>query len=222
MRLFVRLFAVLRERAKTDRIEIEIAGDSASLKEVLDAVSARAPEIEPYLARVRVAKNEEFAKDDERVHSGDEIALIPPVSGGSGLALFRLTKDPIDEAAVVRAVKSGEAGAVVSFLGTVRGSTKGVEVVALEYEAYESMAERYLRSIGEEIIARWPGAKAAIVHRTGRLAVGETSVAIAVASPHRAEAFDACRLAIERLKKDVPIWKKEIHKDGSSWVGVGS
>ncbi len=222
MLLAVRLFAVLRERAKRDRIEIEIAGDSASLNDVLRAVAARAPEIAPYLSQVRLAVNEAFASEEDRIKEGDTLALIPPVSGGSGLGLFRLQRDPIDERAVVAAAKRDEAGAVITFLGTVRGSTKGIEVIALEYEAYESMAERFLRTIGDEIATRWPGAQAAIVHRTGRLDVGEVSVAIAVSSPHRAAAFEACRHAIERLKEDVPIWKKEIRKDGSIWVGVGS
>ncbi|MEL7240059.1 MAG: molybdenum cofactor biosynthesis protein MoaE, partial [Planctomycetota bacterium] len=150
----------------------------------------------------------------------DELALIPPVSGGHDL--FEVRNEPLEVAEVEAAVRHGGAGAVVSFTGTVRNNTKGVAVDALEYEAYRSMAEKYLRTIGHEIAERWPDTRVAMLHRVGRLAVGEASVVIAVSSPHRADAFDACRHSIERLKEDVPIWKKEFRTDGSVWVGVGS
>jgi MoaE-MoaD fusion protein len=220
MRVYVRLFAVLKERAKTDRVEIEIAGDSATLTELRAAIAAQLPSIALMLPRVRVAVNEEFASEGDRVKAFDDIALIPPVSGGSGA--FAIAREPIDLARVVKDVARPEAGAIVTFSGTVRNNTQGVAVVALEYEAYETMALRFLRKIGEEIKTRWPEAEAAIVHRIGRVEIGETSVAIAVSSPHRSDAFEACRHAIERLKQDVPIWKKEIRGDGSIWVGVGS
>jgi molybdopterin synthase catalytic subunit len=188
----------------------------------LAAISLEVPSIGPLVKMVRVAVNEEFAAPDQRVRAGDEVALIPPVSGGSGLGPFAVRAEPIEEREAIDAVRSPEAGAIVSFLGTVRARTAGHEVIALEYEAYDSMAVRVLRSIGEEIMTRWPGTRAAIIHRRGRLSVGDVSVVIACSSPHRADAFDACRHAIERLKADVPIWKKEIRKDGSIWVGVGS
>ncbi|MCC7382122.1 MAG: molybdenum cofactor biosynthesis protein MoaE [Deltaproteobacteria bacterium] len=222
MQLTVRLFAVCRERAGQDRISVEIDGDSAGLSALLSAIGAAHPALAPLLPVVRLAVNHEFADESTEIHDGDELALIPPVSGGSGQGPFRLTTERVDPAEVERAVASAEAGAIVSFLGTVRARTGVHEVVALEYEAYTGMAERFLRKIGEEITAQWPSARAAIIHRVGRLEIGEISVAIAVASPHRAAAFEACRHAIERLKQDVPIWKKEIRKDGSVWVGVGS
>lgn len=220
MRVCVRLFAVLKERAKTDRVEIEIAGDSASLTELSAAIAAALPELAPILPRVRIALNEEFAVEGDRVKANDDIALIPPVSGGSGA--FAIESAPIDLDRAVREVAHEGAGAIATFSGTVRDNTKGAAVVALEYEAYEAMALRFLRKIGDEIRAQWPEARASIIHRTGRLIPGEISVAIAVSSPHRADAFDACRHAIERLKQDVPIWKKEIRRDGSIWVGIGS
>jgi molybdopterin synthase catalytic subunit len=222
MRVSVKLFAVLRERAGRDRIEIEIAGDSASLTELRAEIARCVPAIEPLLSRVRVAVNEEFASERDRVRAGDDVALIPPVSGGSGLGPFTIETAALDVERVIDAVRDPSAGAIVSFSGTVRDRTAGLEVVALEYEAYEPMAARYLRKIGEEIAAKFPLARVAIAHRIGRLVVGEVSVVIAVSSPHRADAFEACRYAIERLKEDVPIWKKEIRRDGSVWVGVGS
>lgn len=220
MRVSVRLFAVLKERAGTERAEIELDGDSASLTELRAAIGQKFPAIAAILPRVRVAVNEEFASEGDRVKANDDIALIPPVSGGSGA--FAIEKTPIDVARVAREVAHAGAGAIVTFAGTVRDKTGPHDVVALEYEAYEAMALRFLRRIGDEIRAKWPEARASIVHRIGRLEVGEISVAIAIASPHRADAFEACRHAIERLKEDVPIWKKEIRRDGSVWVGVGS
>jgi molybdopterin synthase catalytic subunit len=222
MRVDVRLFAVLKERAKTDRITVEVGGSSASVEELLSAIARAAPGLSQLLPIVRVAINQELATPEKRIAAGDEVALIPPVSGGSGLGLFALRASAIREEEVIDAVRAREAGAIVSFAGTVRSKTGEHAVIALEYEAYEGMAERVLRSIGEQILTRWPGARAAILHRTGRLTVGEVSVVIAVSSPHRADAFEGCRFAIERLKADVPIWKKEIREDGSVWVGVGS
>lgn len=138
------------------------------------------------------------------------------------MSLFALTREAIDVGAVARAVESRAAGALASFLGTVRDRTGEHAVVALEYEAYDEMALRYLEKIGAECLERWPGVRVAITHRLGRVEIGEVSVAIAVSSPHRASAFEACRYAIERLKQDVPIWKRELRTDGSVWVGVGS
>lgn len=222
MRLAIRLYAACRERAGTDRLELEFPGDSASLSELNAAIAAACPAIAPLLSSSRVAVNREFAAEDVQIRSADEVAIIPPVSGGSGLGPFVITDRAIDVRAVEDAVRSESAGAVVTFSGTVRDKTGPHDVIALEYEAYREMAETFLRRIGEEIAERWPGARVAITHRIGHLEPGETSVVISVSSPHRAAAFDACRHGIERLKQDVPIWKKELRKDGSIWVGVGS
>ena len=220
MRLRVRLFAICRERAQSEEIDVEVGGGSPTVESVKRAIADQHPALAPLLPIVRVAVNESFGDDDDAVGPDDELALIPPVSGGAGL--FEVRTTPIAVAEVEAAVRHGGAGAVCSFTGAVRDQTKGVSVEALEYESYQSMAEKYLAKIGAEVSERWPKARIAILHRVGRLEVGEASVVIAVASPHRADAFEGCRHAIERLKEDVPIWKKEIRADGSVWVGVGS
>lgn len=222
MRLVVRLYAVCRELAGTDRLELQFSGDSASLSSLIASLSNACPAIAPLLPTCRVAVNREIASNETRISEGDEVAIIPPVSGGSGLGPFTIGPDPIDARALERAVSFGGAGAIVLFEGVVRDRTGDHDVVALEYEAYDEMALQVLRKIGGEVIERWPSSRIAIAHRVGRLTIGEASVVIAVSSPHRAAAFEACRHAIERLKQDVPIWKKEIRKDGSIWVGMGS
>ncbi|AKP48901.1 MULTISPECIES: molybdenum cofactor biosynthesis protein MoaE [Bacillus] len=133
--------------------------------------------------------------------------------------MFKITKQPIKMEEVVQQVVRPEAGAVVTFLGTVRELTNGKKTLYLQYEAYESMAEKKLRQIGEEIEKRWPGAKTAIVHRIGRLDISDIAVAIAVSTPHRKDAYEANRYAIERIKEMVPIWKKEHWEDGEEWIG---
>ncbi|MEM7675683.1 MAG: molybdenum cofactor biosynthesis protein MoaE [Myxococcota bacterium] len=220
MRFRVRLFAICRERAQRDEVEIELSEGTANVAAVKSAIARQYPALAPLLPAVRVAVNETFGLDDDPVQPTDELALIPPVSGGQDL--FEVRTEPLEVAEVEAAVRHGGAGAVVSFTGTVRDNTKGVAVEALEYEAYRSMAQKYLRSIGQEISQKWPHTRVAMLHRVGRLDIGEASVVIAVSSPHRADAFDACRYSIERLKEDVPIWKKEFRTDGSVWVGVGS
>lgn len=221
MLLRIRLFAICRERAQADEVSVDLADGPANVASVKAAIAEQHPVLAPLLPIVRVAVNETFGLDDDPVSAHDELALIPPVSGGAP-ALFEVRDAPITVAEVEEAVRHAGAGAVVSFTGTVRDQTDGLAVQALEYEAYRSMAEKYLARIGAEVRERWPTARVAILHRVGRLTVGEASVVIAVASPHRAEAFEGCRHAIERLKQDVPIWKKEIRVDGSVWVGVGS
>jgi molybdopterin converting factor subunit 1 len=222
MRIQVRLFAVCRDRAGTDHLDLDLPGDKIDIDGLKSAVAEAVPAIAPLMQIVRVAVNQTFAVTGDEIVEGDEIALIPPVSGGSGQSLFEIRSGPVTSQEVEDAVRHPGAGAVCSFLGTVRDDTKGHVVTALEYEAYEEMAEKYLRLVGEEVQTRWPGTRIAILHRTGYLEPGIASVAISVSSPHRAHSFDGCRHAIERLKEDVPIWKKELRADGSVWVGVGS
>lgn len=137
--------------------------------------------------------------------------------------MFKLTTEPITAQIVIDAVSISSAGAVVSFLGTVRDNSLGRKVIYLEYEAYPGMAEKMLQKIADEIYEKWEIDRVAIIHRTGRLEIGEVSVAIAVAAPHRKTAFEACEYAIERLKQVVPIWKREVWKGGEEWVeGVGT
>lgn len=222
MQVEVRLFAVCRERAGKDRLTVSLPDDGAHVQALLDALAAAEPALAPVLPAVRVAVNQSFVKPDAALSEGDEVALIPPVSGGSGVSLVAVRDRPLGLAEVESAVSVPGAGAICSFVGTVRDHTGPHQVVALEYESYAEMAEKVMRGIGAEVCERFPKARVAVLHRVGRLEVGEASVVIAVSSPHRAEAFDGCRHVIERLKEDAPIWKKEIRSDGSVWVGMGS
>ncbi|MBO0837528.1 MAG: molybdopterin converting factor subunit 1 [Actinobacteria bacterium] len=212
-----RLFARLREQAGTDCEQVELA--AGTLDEVYDVLRARHPALEADRSIIRPARNQEFARWSDPVTDGDEVAFIPPVSGGSdSTRLIRVADEPLDPRETEAAVARPQAGAIASFLGVVRDSNRGEDVAYLEYEAYGEMAERELRRIAEEIGERWPGSRVAIVHRTGRLEIGEASVAISVSSPNRAAAFEACRYAIEQIKVDVPIWKKEHTRSGQVWL----
>lgn len=175
------------------------------------------------LARLRrsmmVMVNHDYVDDDHVLSDGDELAFIPPVSGGEHAKLFAMTTDPLDPRAVESLVAADDAGAIVTFTGTVRNHARGRDVTALDYEAYEPAAEKQLGVIGVEVLDRWPGMRIAIHHRHGYLEPGIASVVIACASAHRAEAFAAAEYAIDRIKQIVPIWKKEHYVDGSIWVG---
>ena len=217
MQIRLRYFAMIREtlgRSEESR-EIE-AGTLAG--QLFDSLAAEQPRLAPLKGTTLLMVNQEYVPPDHPLADGDEVALIPPVSGG-GEARFRVTSEPLDPRAVEAQVAAPGAGAIVTFIGTVRDHARGHDVVALDYEAYGSAAEKMLTRIGDEIRDRWGIERIAIAHRTGTLRPGEASVVIAVASPHRAEAFDACRHAIERIKQIVPIWKKEHYADGAVWVG---
>jgi len=222
MRVKLLLFAIYRERLGADELLLEVEGETIVLGQLRAQLIAEYPDLAGVLSVTRFAVNQSFAADDTILSETDEIALIPPVSGGKPTNLFSVRDQPITLEMAESQVRGDGAGAIVTFTGTVRNKTKEHHVSALEYEAYVPMAEAYLKKIGSEIIAQWPGAMCSIIHRRGRVEVGEVSVVIAVSHPHRAEAFDGCRYAIENLKKDVPIWKKEFRTDGSVWVGVGS
>ncbi len=209
-------FAVAREAAGLE--EESIPGDAGTVAALRAALVGRHPALARILPRCRIAVDQSFAADGDPVPDGAEVAVIPPVSGGSGR--FRVTGDPLSLAEVVAAVSGPERGGVVTFTGDVRGTSHGRRVVRLEYEAYQSMAERKLAEIGEAVGAEH-GALVAIVHRVGTLVPGEAAVVIAAAAPHRAPAFRACEAALERLKREAPIWKREVFDDGSEWVGMG-
>lgn len=164
-----------------------------------------------------VAVNQEYAPLDHALREGDEVALLPPVSGGAG-SRIALTREPIDAAWLVAGLKRGPDGAVVVFDGIVRDNSRGRHTLFLVYEAYEEMALKQMRSLAAKAVEDFHVRDLVLVHRLGRLAVGETSVFIAVASAHRAQAFDACRWLIDTLKKTVPIWKKEHFEDGAVWA----
>jgi molybdopterin synthase catalytic subunit len=219
MRVRVLYFAVVRERLRRDADELELPA-GASARELLSELLARHPELAALRPALKVAVNQELVADDRRLADGDEVALIPPVSGGAG-GPFRVTDAPLSLDEVVQAVSVPGHGAVATFTGAVRDHSHGKRVVRLEYEAYRPMAERKLAEIGAAIAADWPGVRVAMVHRVGVLAVGEAAVMIAVSAPHRAAAFAACQAAIDRLKASVPIWKKEVAEDGETWIGLG-
>ncbi len=216
MAVTVLYFAVAREAAGT---EAESLADApATVAGLRAALVLRHPGLERILLRCRLAVNQEFAREDDPVPDGAEVAVIPPVSGGSGR--FGVVDRPLELAEVVDAVAAPGCGGVVTFRGDVRDASHGKRVVRLEYEAYVPMAERKLADIGRAV-GEEHGAVVAIVHRVGHLVPGEAAVVIAAAAPHRAPAFRACEEALERLKRDAPIWKREIYEDGSEWVGMG-
>jgi molybdopterin converting factor subunit 1 len=212
-----RLFARLREQAGTGREQVDLAG--ATVADVYRTLRERHPALEPDLHLIRPARNESFAEWDERLADGDEVAFIPPVSGGSsGAALIELTVEPLDARRLEAAVSHAAAGAICTFTGVVRDHSRGESVTHLEYEAYAGMAERQMLAIVDEIGERWPDARVAMAHRTGRLEIGEASVVVSVSCPHRAEAIAACKWGIDRLKESVPIWKKEFASSGTVWI----
>ncbi len=212
MQITVRLFAGLRELAGTGRRELELQ-DGASLGDVWPALALGD---EP--AGLLYAVNRTYAEPGQSLVEGDEVAVIPPVSGGA----FRLTQGPVNLTAVVVEVVDERAGAIATFLGTVRAQSRGRDVIALEYEAYEEMAEEVMAEIAADLQDRYALCKVAMWHRLGRVEVGETSVAIAVSAPHRQDALAACADAIEALKAQVPLWKKELYVGGEEWIGRGS
>jgi MoaE-MoaD fusion protein len=212
VRVTVRLFAGLRERAGTGVRELELP-DEASIGDVWSALDLGE---EP--AGLAYALNREYVERDRRLTDGDEVAVIPPVSGGA----FRLAEGPIDIDAVMAEVADDGAGAVASFVGTVRAESRGHTVLYLEYDAYEGMAEKAMAELAESLRSKYNLCEVAMTHRVGRVEIGEASVAIAVSAPHRHDALAACKEAIDTLKETVPLWKKEVYEGGEEWLGRGS
>jgi molybdopterin synthase catalytic subunit len=217
MHVKVRYFAVVRERLRAEEEPLELP-DGATVEQAMATLCERHPAVRELRPHLLIALNQEFVTAGVTIRDGDEIALIPPVAGGSGL--YRISEQALSVDEALRAVAGGGMGGIVTFVGTVRASSGGRAVERLEYEAFAEMATSRLRQIGEDLAGKH-GAKLAILHRVGSLSVGEVAVVIAAAAPHRAEAFAACREAIERLKVEVPIWKKEHGVDGAVWVGLG-
>jgi len=205
----VRLFAGLRERAGWSRREV----DAATVADVWPALGLGD---EP--AGLLYAVNKEYADRDRALNPGDEVALIPPVSGGA----FLLSDEPVSLDRVVEEVRSDDAGAIATFTGTTRVQSRGRTVTHLDYEAYEGMAEKVMEEIAESLRAKYQLTAIAIHHRIGRVSIGETSVVIAVSAPHRQDALAACKDAIDELKERVPLWKKEVYEGGEEWIGRGS
>ena len=212
MRIVVRLFAGLRERAGTAERAVELA-DGASVGDVWAALGLG--EEPPGLL---YALNKAYADRDGPLSDGDEVAVIPPVSGGA----YRLSSDPLSLEAVVAEVSDERAGAVATFVGTTRIQSRGRTVDHLEYEAYGGMAEAEMERIAAQLKQSYELCDVAIHHRTGVVEIGEPSVVIAVSAPHRRDALAACKDAIDTLKQTVPIWKKEVYEGGEEWIGRGS
>jgi molybdopterin synthase catalytic subunit len=222
MKLNVLYFAHVRAVVGRDAETLEV-GDDALVSDAVEALCQQYPRLRAMMRAIRVAVDGEFAALGDPLRDGAELVLIPPVAGGAGPALpaALLTDEVLDGArqrALEALVRRDADGAVVTFAGVVRDHARGRAVTRLVYEAYPSMAQRQLDKIVAGVEAQWPGTRVAVHHRTGTLEVGDTAVLIAVASTHRAEAFDACRAVIDRIKADVPIWKREIGPDGEDWV----
>jgi molybdopterin synthase catalytic subunit len=212
VRVVVKLFAALRERAGTGERALEVA-DGAQASDIWAALGLGE---EP--AGLLYAVNREYAERDRVLEDGDEVALIPPVSGGA----FVVTEAPLSIEAAVAEVADESAGAVATFTGTVRRESRGRRVHYLEYEAYAEMAETVMIGLATVLKARYELHEIAIHHRVGRVEIGEASVVIAVSAQHRSDALAACKDAIDALKETVPLWKKEVYEGGEEWIGRGS
>lgn len=228
MRVRVLFFGVVREIVGLGEDTVEVP-DGARLDTILSSFTSRFPRLQQMAPSIVLALNQQFSPLSAPVSEGDEVALLPPVSGGSVSYthqildsetgnFFALTRDPINGAAIARHLLRGEDGAFVNFEGVARNNTKGRATVHLEYECYEPMAIKVMSEIGGEIARSFAIGRIAMVHRLGRIGIGETSVCVVVTAPHRKPAFDAALEGINRLKRTVPIWKKEFFVDGEVWV----
>ncbi len=210
VRISVRLFAGLRERAGVSRLELD------DVERVGDVWPRLELGVEP--PGLLYALNREYVDRDAALRDGDEVALIPPVSGGT----FRISEEPLELERAVAEAASDDAGAVATFVGTVRRRSRDRDVLYLEYEAFAEMAEPMLEQLAAELKAKHGLCEVAIHHRVGRVEIGQPSVVIAVSAPHRAAALAACGEAIDTLKETIPLWKKEVYAGGEEWIGRGS
>jgi molybdopterin synthase catalytic subunit len=228
----VLFFGALRDVAGLREDSVEVPAD-ARLSSIFDLYAARYPRLKEMAASTVLALNREFTPSSAALNDGDEVAFLPPVSGGSAPHqagytheivdpatgnFFALTRDPIDGGVLARRLLRGEDGAFVNFEGVARNNTKGRPTRYLDYECYEPMAVKIMAQIGAEIVRTFSVGRIALVHRLGRIEIGETSVAVVVTAPHRKPAFEAALEGINRLKRLVPIWKKEYFADGEVWV----
>jgi len=225
MKIKVLLFGLLKDIAgrSSETLELE---DGAVVRDVLAYYAQTIPRFEAMIPGLAISVAEEYARADRALREGDEVGLLPPVSGGSTEVRdtevrdgeVAIVREPIDKQTVVRRLQHPADGATVVFDGIVRDNSRGRRTLHLEYEAYEAMALKHMKSLATESRKRFGVRAVSIIHRLGRLEIGETSVLIAVASAHRGAAFDACRWIIDTLKKTVPIWKKECFEDGAVWA----
>jgi MoaE-MoaD fusion protein len=221
VRVRVRLFARYREATGRERLEVDLP-EGGTVESAWSAIVDRHPELSAYRPFTLFAVGHDYVAAEHPLQPDDELCLFPPVSGGGPTGdTFRVVDEPLSLDAIAGDVDDRGAGGIVVFSGVVRNETGGRPVKFLEYEAHAAMAEAKMRAIGSDIRARWPGVRrVAMRHRIGRLEIGEASVLIAVSAAHRQEAFEACKFAIDTLKRTVPVWKKEHFEDGEVWVGL--
>lgn len=220
MKVSLHLFASVREAVGRREVCLEL-DDGATLEDLKRRLEIDFPPLQPMLSTVVFAIDDEYVPFEQRLHDGAEVALIPPVSGGADDdgGLFKITHDVLQPDDIVRLVRRDEAGAITLFYGDVRNHSEGRSVDRLEYEAHESMALKKMREVAAETKQRFPDiCEVGVWHRIGTLEIGETSLLVAVSSPHRKDAFDACHWCVDRIKEVVPVWKKEHWSDGSAWV----
>ena len=215
MRVAVRLFGAVREAVGEKELSVELR-EGASLGDLRRLLATRYAVFDAYGDRLAASINLEVARPQTPLRDGDEVAFLPPVSGGAGSCW--ISERPLDVGDAVARVAGPDMGGIVTFIGAVRDHARGRAIRHLEYEAYPEMAVREMEKIADEAARRWPQARVAIGHRAGHLEIGEIAVVVAAAAPHRAEAFLACRFAIDTLKETVPIWKKEFAEGGEYWV----
>lgn len=218
MHIQIRYFASLREITGEGEEQLFVP-DEATIADVRTMLLARYSQLRPILECCVYAVNRHYVSAETILKEGDELVFIPPTGGGTSIEpVIQLTREPLDRNALVTAVSHPSLGGIVVFEGVVRDNARGKQVRYLEYDVYEEMAIEQIRTIIAEAQQRWGVERIAVAHRFGRLEIGEASVIIVVASPHRGEAFDACRYIIDTLKRTVPIWKKEVATDGETWV----
>jgi molybdopterin synthase catalytic subunit len=217
MRIKVLFFGVTKDLTGLQEEQAEFP-EGLSLDSLWGRYAARFPRLDDLSSVLLMAVNQEIANRTRILQDGDEVAFLPPVSGGSGGDYYLLTRSPIPTADLVRQQKAPQDGAVVTFEGVVRNNSAGRRTLYLEYEAYEPMAVRKMEEIGEEVRREFAIDRIGMMHRLGRVEIGETSVVIIVTAAHRRAAFGACQFAIDRLKQIVPIWKKAYFEDGSVWA----
>ena len=226
MQVKLLFFASLKDIVGSRQLDLDVPS-GATVNDLLERLESRYPGLRRYRSIVLTSLNEEYVDRHAVVSDGDEVALFPPVSGGSSSGpvlserpreIYRLTREAIDAHEIAELILRPEDGALCVFEGVVRNNSKGKATRYLEYEAYETMALKTMEEIGEFVRNAWDIGCVAIIHRLGHMDIGETSVAIIITSPHRKASFDACEYAIDRLKKIVPIWKKEFFEDGEVWV----